>query len=195
MFSNWLTQNIGQVNLTPWPPHGIKGQCVSAAASWSMAQGGGELVGATAWDIWIAEDSNYQKITSNYQPGDIMFYLPNNQATGTGSAGHVDLFVKSIPGGFQGADTDWKSSPILQYINHSFAGIVGAFRLGEDVNKDQTIAHYETVINQLNAQVTADALAGKTKDQTIAHYETVINQLNAELGTNTVLAPGVYQVK
>lgn len=125
----WLG-NVGAVQLNPDPPNGINGQCVNAASSWSMAQGGPQLFGNgnddTAWDIWLTFNHPFfQRVTGGFQPGDILFYSPNNPAVGTGYAGHVDIYV----GGSQTADADWNGNPKLQLINLNLASkAAGAFR-------------------------------------------------------------------
>lgn len=128
MLQDWLN-NLGKVQLTPDPPNGINGQCVNAASSWSMKQGGPELRGDTAYSIWQNFNSSfYKRVTSGFVSGDIVFFAPNNSAAGTGAAGHVDIYIKPVGTGFQGADTDWNGSAILQLITHSLGGVVGAFR-------------------------------------------------------------------
>src|SRR5258708_4079748 len=126
---NWLNQNLGKVDLNPWPPHAIKGQCVAAASSWSLSQGGPELFpGATAYDIWLNFNSPfYVKInntpTNAPAPGDIVFYAPNVRTIGTGSAGHVDIAVDNITiNSFRGADADWNGNHALQYVQHNYTG-------------------------------------------------------------------------
>lgn len=133
--NNWLSKNIGQVALSPEPPHGVQGQCVNAASSYSLSIGGPELTGPTAWSIWTNFiDPFYTKITTtSLRPGDIVFFDQNNINVGTGTAGHIDICVNLTPTGFRGADTNWANNPKLEYVDHNLTGVAGVFRIkGED---------------------------------------------------------------
>jgi hypothetical protein len=144
----WLSNNLGKSRLNPDPPNGIDGQCVNAASSWSMAMGGPELSGTTAWDIWSNFRSPFfQAIPVG--PGfaieseDIVFYYPNNAGAGTASAGHVDIAADNITAtGFRGADTDWNGSPLLQYVNHTLNGVAGVFRHQGEVMLDRDTVEF-----------------------------------------------------
>lgn len=164
---DWLNNNLGKIRLNPDPPNGIDGQCVNAASSWSIYQGGPELRGATAWEIWQNFNSPfYQRVTGGYQPGDIVFFLPNNPVTGTGYAGHVDIMTRDTGSGFVGADTNWGSAA-LQLINHRYVGIAGAFR-----------------------KINAPAPGPTPEEQDVANENYVNNAVLATLGI-----PNVYNVQ
>lgn len=132
-FQDWQAANLGQVQLNPDPPNGINGQCVNLASSWSMAQGGPELRGATAYEIYQNFRDPFFEVIANTptnQPseGDIVFFVPNYAPIGTGYAGHIDVCVDNISStGFRALDTDWEGHPYSEYINHSFAGVAGWF--------------------------------------------------------------------
>lgn len=137
---SWVAQNLGKGDpsakpptyLTPRPSHGINGQCVNAASSWSLSIGGPELMGATAYAIW--QDFRhpfYQVInTASVLPGDIVFFAPNNYSIGTGPAGHVAVAVN---GGLGTVDADW-GSYALKLVNHTTNGVLGVFRHPQEVD-------------------------------------------------------------
>lgn len=143
--ADWLKQNLSQEYLKPDPLYGIDGQCVNAASSWSLAQGGPELMGATAWDIYENFRNPFYEVSPRslgtaLQPGDILFYAPNDTSMGTGPAGHVDIFIKMTGAtSFQAADTDWNGSPLLQLETHDINNVAGFFRPvgGNDVTQEQ----------------------------------------------------------
>lgn len=211
----WLDKNIGESHLSPDPPRGIDGQCVNAASSWSMAQGGPELIGATAWDIWQNfQNTFFERILPGgvLSPGDIVFYLPNNAAVGTGSAGHVDIATDSFtPHGFRGVDTDWNKSPLLQYVSHSFNGVAGWFHHGGNMSSTNLTKEEIEVIYQLaflNAGAPDDFVtaytgqpldgllqqlqADPTRAAMVARYYALQDEQNAKA---TTLAPGTYIVE
>jgi hypothetical protein len=163
--NDWINNNLGRVHLNPQPPHGIQGQCVNLASSWSLYQGGPELMGDTAWHIWQNfRHPFYQVVTGAPQAGDIAFFLPNNPSAGTGSAGHVDVVVEVTGFGFKGLDTDWNQNPKSQYVNHSLTGVAGYFRhQGETMSTvDLTIGRiaYYALWGQNGQNGTPNALDG-----------------------------------
>lgn len=126
---SWLNNNLGKGAkgnpLNPYPPHSIPGECVTAASSWSMAQGGPELLGATAYSIWQNfQNSFYTRVSSNFVSGDILFYSPNDPRIGTGPDGHVDNYI----GNNQTAGMDWNGNPNLQIVDNISQYAIGAFR-------------------------------------------------------------------
>lgn len=128
--NDWVQPNLGKVHLTPDPPNGIDGQCVNLASSWSIFQGGPELLVDTAYNIWLNFRHPFYDVIpypTSVQAGDIVFYKANVPGM-TGSAGHVDVLVKTIPSGFQALDTNWNNNPTAQYVSHTFTGIAGVFR-------------------------------------------------------------------
>lgn len=160
---DWVNDNINQIKLKPDPPHGINGQCVNLASSWSMAQGGPELLGATAWAIYQNFRHPFYDVIpgTQVQPGDIVFYYPNNAAAGTGPAGHVNVALDSFTAtSFRGIDTDWNANPHTQFVTHSYNGIAGVFRpKGElamtpevKIVFDDLKAHILNLENQLKVQ-------------------------------------------
>lgn len=148
--NDWLNTNINQVHLTPDPPNGIDGQCVNAASSWSIFQGGPELRGATAYEIYeFFRDPFYEVISiGNGRPkrGDIVFFFPNTPITG--SAGHVDICTQDgTDSGYAGVDTNWNNNPKLQYINHSYQSVVGMFRKVNQGGNVPSLATQQEVVS------------------------------------------------
>lgn len=148
----WANSNLGKSHLNPDPPHGIDGQCVNAASSWSLSIGGPELMGETAYHIWINfrhpfyEVHPYQSGVGP-QAGDIVFFAPNVAAIGTGYAGHVDVCAQPVSATqFGGADADWGQLP-LKYVIHPMTGVVGWFRKAGQVNPQQQAQLQKEVVD------------------------------------------------
>lgn len=165
-FDTWLNGNLGRGDsksnaLIPYPPHSIYGQCVTAASSWSLAQGGPELLGATAWTIYQNfRHPFYQVIPRELgtalQPGDILFYAPNDPRVGTGPDGHVDVFERMTGAtSFLGADMDWDGSQVLQMEAHNINSVAGLFRPvgGNEVTQEQYQALMEELAESKARQV------------------------------------------
>lgn len=199
--SQWLQTNIGRGGssaypISPYPSSSIYGECVTAASSWSLAQGGPQLLGDTAWDIWLAGNDFYDKlpVPVTLQPGDIVFYDGNDAEIGTGADGHVDVCVGSItPSGFQGADMNWNNDPNLQLVNHGYAGVAGVFRVKQGENmesNDPAVAIANTRQQQLDqiAQAVSipnadNGIAGilgniQILQQKSAAFDSVLSQLH-----------------
>lgn len=118
---SWAAQHNGPYLKSP---HGIEGQCVSVSSQWSFDNGWGELMGDTAYDIWLAGNPHFDKIPSYPKAGDIAFFGPG---WGEG-AGHTGLVVNGPVGVvsiFQQDDPDGSAAHTKQYgINQP----IGYFR-------------------------------------------------------------------
>lgn len=184
--NQWLQQNLGRgatvaTGLKPYPPNSIPGQCVTAASSWSMFLGGPQLFGigddSTAYEIFLNFRHPFFEViqgAADIQPGDIVFYLPNNKSAGTGPDGHVDVCIEIIPDGFIGVDMDWDGNGNLQSVPHNLSGVAGVFRPtgGIDmIDIDEDLAELITLLTtgwpnpKQDGGAFVKSLVGQTVDQ------------------------------
>lgn len=136
MNSAWYNQNAGQTHLNPDPSHGIDGECVNAASSFSLYLGGPEFIGATAYKVWTTFRSPFYQVVngSDRRPDDIVFLAPNNPLIGTGPEGHVYI----CRGGDGGYDCNWAGNRTLHQTTHTATGVLGVFRHIKEANMQPT---------------------------------------------------------
>lgn len=198
---SWSNANLGQTHLYPDPPHGIDGQCVNSASSWSMYQGGPELFpGATAWIIYQSFRSGFYQVISggNVQPGDIVFYPPNNKGEGTGPAGHVDVCIDQVTGStFRAADSDYNGNLKLTYNVHNKSNVAGVFRPVKgnpmSIVDLSTARIFASTIGGLDgADGRPDALNGDVDADLNAHHVGLETNADVEIWYEANAQPGGY---
>lgn len=107
-------------------------QCVAVAETWAADYLKlSRFQVATAIQILdAASPADYERI--NYQPGlvpspgdIVVFHEDPAPAEGTGSAGHVDVFLSGDASGFTGFDQNWGTPAYCRKVSHDYAAVAG----------------------------------------------------------------------